>query len=140
MINVRARLRRERKPAQIDMAPMLDMVFILLIFFLVTTTFVRESGVEVERPSALTAAEVGQSGLRFGIDTKGHIFVDGHQIDLRTIRAVSERFLAQNPDGSIVIVADRQVATGLTIKVLDQCRLAGAQRIAVAAESPAAGR
>ncbi|HIE06565.1 MAG TPA: biopolymer transporter ExbD [Desulfarculaceae bacterium] len=140
MINVRARMRRERKPAQIDMAPMLDMVFILLIFFLVTTTFVRESGVEVERPSALTAEEVGQSGLRLGIDAEGHIFVDGHQIDLRTIRAVSERFLAQNPDGSIVIVADRQVATGLTIKVLDQCRLAGAPRIAVATESPASGR
>ncbi|MCD6269397.1 MAG: biopolymer transporter ExbD [Deltaproteobacteria bacterium] len=140
MINVRARLRRERKPAQIDMAPMLDMVFILLIFFLVTTTFVRESGVEVERPSALTSAEVGQSGLRLGIDAGGRIFVDGHQIDLRTIRAVSERFLAQNPDGSIVIVADRQVATGLTIKVLDQCRLAGAPRIAVATESPASGR
>ena len=140
MINVRARLRRERKPAQIDMAPMLDMVFILLIFFLVTTTFVRESGVEVDRPSALTATEVGESGLRLGIDARGHIFVDGHQIDLRAIRAVSERFLAQNPDGSIVIVVDRKVATGLTIKVLDQCRMAGAQRIAVAAESPAAGR
>ena len=140
MINVRARMRRERKPAQIDMAPMLDMVFILLIFFLVTTTFVRESGVEVNRPTAQTAAIVGQSGLRFGIDVKGHIFVDGHQIDLRSIRAVSERFLAQNPDGSIVIVADRQVATGLTIKVLDQCRIAGAQRIAVAAEAPAGDR
>ena len=95
---------------------------------------------DVERPAALTAEEVGQSGLRFGIDLKGHIFVDGQQIDLRTIRAVSERFLAQNPDGSIVIVADRQVATGLTIKVLDQCRLAGASRIAVAAETPSGGR
>ena len=140
MINVRARLRRERKPAQIDLAPMLDMGFILLIFFLVTTTFVRESGVEVNRPTAQTAATVGQSGLRFGIDVKSHIFVDGHQIDLRSVRAVSERFLAQNPDGSIVIVADRQVATGLTIKVLDQCRIAGAQRLAVAAEAPAGDR
>ncbi len=140
MINVRARLRRERKPAQIDMAPMLDMVFILLIFFLVTTSFVRDSGVEVERPSAATAESVGQSGLRFGIDVENHIFVDGHQIDLRTIRAVSERFLAQNPEGSIVIVVDKRVATGLTIKVLDQCRLAGAQRIAVAAEAEAGNR
>ena len=136
MINVRARLRRERKSAQIDMAPMLDMVFILLIFFLVTTTFVRESGVEVNRPAALTAEETRQSGLRLGINAEGHIYVDGQQIDVRSIRAVTERFLAQNPDGSIVIVADKIVTTGLTIKVLDQCRLAGAQRIAVAAEAP----
>jgi len=140
MINVRARLRRERKPAQIDMAPMLDMVFILLIFFLVTTSFVRESGVEVERPTAQSAVSAAQSGLRFGINSGGHIFVDGRQIDLRTIRAVSERFLAQNPEGSIVIVADRRVATGLTIKVLDQCRIAGARRIAVATETPAGAR
>ena len=136
MINVRARLRRERKPAQVDMAPMLDMVFILLIFFLVTTTFVRESGVEVNRPAALTAEETRQSGLRLGINAVGHIYVDGHKIDVRSIRAVTERFLAQNPDGSIVIVADQKVTTGLTVKVLDQCRLAGAQRIAVAAEAP----
>ncbi|MCD6430081.1 MAG: biopolymer transporter ExbD [Deltaproteobacteria bacterium] len=136
MINVRARLRRERKPAQVDMAPMLDMVFILLIFFLVTTTFVRESGVEVNRPAALTAEETRQSGLRLGINAAGHIYVDGQKIDVRSIRAVTERFLAQNPDGSIVIVADQKVTTGLTVKVLDQCRLAGAQRIAVAAEAP----
>ncbi|HDS16124.1 MAG TPA: biopolymer transporter ExbD [Proteobacteria bacterium] len=136
MINVRARLRRERKPAQIDMAPMLDMVFILLIFFLVTTSFVRESGVEVKRPTALTAEDVRQNGLRFGINAEGHIYVDGQPVDIRSVRAITERFLAQNPDGSIVIVADREIRTGLTIKVLDQCRLAGAQRIAVAAEAP----
>ena len=118
------------------MAPMLDMVFILLIFFLVTTTFVRESGVEVNRPAALTAEETRQSGLRLGINAAGHIYVDGQKIDVRSIRAVTERFLAQNPDGSIVIVADQKVTTGLTVKVLDQCRLAGAQRIAVAAEAP----
>ncbi len=136
MINVRGRLKRERQPAQIDMAPMLDMVFILLIFFLVTTTFVRESGVEVNRPSAVTAEESQQSGMRLGIDAEGRIFVDGNRIDLRSIRAVVERFLARNPEGSIVIVADRKVPTGLTIKALDQCRLAGARRIAVAAEAP----
>ncbi|MBN2809283.1 MAG: biopolymer transporter ExbD [Deltaproteobacteria bacterium] len=136
MINVRARLRRERKPAQVDMAPMLDMVFILLIFFLVTTSFVRESGVEVQRPAALTAEETRQSGLRLGINAAGQIFVDGQKIDLRSLRAVSERFLAQNPEGSIVVVADEKVTTGLMVKVLDQCRLAGAQRLAVAAEVP----
>jgi biopolymer transport protein ExbD len=136
MINVRRRLRRERQPAQIDMAPMLDMVFILLIFFLVTTSFVRDAGVEVKRPAAATAEASQQSGLRLGIDAAGRIYVDGQPLDLRSIRAVTERFLARNPEGSIVIVADRKVPTGLTIKVLDQCRLAGGRRIAVAAEVP----
>lgn len=136
MINVRARLRRERKAAQVDMAPMLDMVFILLIFFLVTTTFVRDAGVEVQRPTAQTAEDSRQSGLRFGINAEGLVYADGRPVDIRSVRAITERFLAQNPDGSIVIVADRSVNTGLTIKVLDQCRLAGGQRLAVAAEAP----
>jgi biopolymer transport protein ExbD len=118
------------------MAPMLDMVFILLIFFLVTTSFVRDAGVEVKRPTAATAEASQQSGLRLGIDAAGRIYVDGQPLDLRSIRAVTERFLARNPEGSIVIVADRKVPTGLTIKVLDQCRLAGGRRIAVAAEVP----
>ncbi len=133
MINVKARLRRERQKAEINMAPMLDMVFILLIFFLVTTSFVRESGVEVQRPVAKSTRIEKTSSLQIGINQNGLIYAGGRQIDIRSIRAVVERYLAENPDGNVLIVADRETKTGLTVKVLDFCRLAGAARVAVAA-------
>ena len=133
MINVKARLRRERQKAEINMAPMLDMVFILLIFFLVTTSFVRESGVEVQRPVARSARVEAASSLQIGINRGGRIFAGGRQVDVRSIRALVERFLAENPDGNVLIVADRETRTGLTVRVLDFCRLAGAERVAVAA-------
>lgn len=133
MINVKARLRRERQKAEINMAPMLDMVFILLIFFLVTTSFVRESGVKVQRPVAKSARLEESSSLRIGINQGGHIYAGGRQIDIRSVRAVVERYLAENPDGNVLIVADRETKTGLTVRVLDSCRLAGAVRVAVAA-------
>ncbi|MEA2109837.1 MAG: biopolymer transporter ExbD [Pseudomonadota bacterium] len=133
MINVKARLRRERQKAEINMAPMLDMVFILLIFFLVTTSFVRESGVEVQRPVAQSSMIEETSSLQIGINSGGRIYAGGRQVDARSIRAIVERFLAENPDGNILIVADRETKTGLTVRVLDFCRLAGAARVAVAA-------
>lgn len=133
MINAKARIRRERQKAEINMAPMLDMVFILLIFFLVTTSFVRESGVEVQRPVAKSARVEQNGSLQIGINSGGRIFAGGRQIDVRSIRAIVERFLAENPDGNVLIVADRKTETGLTVKVLDYCRLAGAARVAVAA-------
>ena len=133
MINVKARSRRERQKAEINMAPMLDMVFILLIFFLVTTSFVRESGVEVQRPVAQSSQVEETSSLQIGINRSGLIFAGGRQVDARSIRAIVERFLAENPDGNVLIVADRETKTGLTVRVLDYCRLAGAARVAVAA-------
>ena len=133
MINVKARLRRERQKAEINLAPMLDMVFILLIFFLVTTSFVRDSGVEVQRPTARSARIEEHSSLQIGINAGGRIYAGGRQVDIRSVRALVERYLAENPDGSVLIVADRKVTTGLTIRVLDYCRLAGAARVAVAA-------
>ncbi|MBN2333450.1 MAG: biopolymer transporter ExbD [Deltaproteobacteria bacterium] len=133
MINVKGRLRRERQRAEINMAPMLDMVFILLIFFLVTTSFVRESGVEVQRPAAKTVQAEESGSLRLGINQAGQVFAAGRQVDVRSVRAIVERFLAENPDGSVLIVADREAKTGITVRVLDFCRLAGATRVAVAA-------
>jgi biopolymer transport protein ExbD len=133
MINARRRLRPRRGVAEINLAPMLDMVFILLIFFLVTTSFVREAGVEVRRPVARTAAAEAATSLRVGIDASGRIFMEGRQVDERSVRALVERFLAANPDGGVVIVADRETPTGMTIRVVDNCRLAGAANVAVAA-------
>ncbi|BDQ35875.1 biopolymer transporter ExbD [Pseudodesulfovibrio nedwellii] len=123
---------RSRK-SDINMTPLIDMVFILLIFFIVTTSFVRESGVEVQRPTAQSAQTKEQANVLLGLTSDGQIFVEGRALDIRSVRAYMERFLAETPDGSVVIVADKESMTGNTVQVLDQCRLAGVKNISIAA-------
>ncbi|WP_291327544.1 biopolymer transporter ExbD [Desulfovibrio sp. UCD-KL4C] len=127
-----SRSRRSGK-SEINMTPLIDMVFILLIFFIVTTSFVRESGVEVQRPSAQSAETKEKANVILGITADGQIFIEGRPLDIRSIRAYMERFLAEMPEGSVVIVADKNSVTGIAVQVLDQCRLAGVKNISLAA-------
>ncbi|ADK85656.1 Biopolymer transport protein ExbD/TolR [Desulfarculus baarsii DSM 2075] len=138
MISLRGRLGRFgsesiNEEAQIDMAPLIDMVFILLIFFLVTTSFVREAGVDVQRPTASTATTREKAAMMVAVDKQGRIFIDRRQVDVRSVRGLVERYLAEDPGGGVVIIADRDSNTGGVIEVLDQCRLAGAKNVSVAA-------
>lgn len=118
---------------EINMMPLIDMIFILLIFFLVTASFVRESGVEVNRPEAATAENKEAAGMVVGITQAGSIFIDGQEVDLRRVRGLVEVFLVENAHGGVIIDADASCPTGRMVAVLDQCRLAGAENIAVAA-------
>ena len=115
------------------MTPLIDMVFILLIFFIVTTSFVRESGVDVQRPSAQSAETKEKANVLLGLTSEGQVFVEGRPLDIRSVRAYMERFLAESPEGSVVIVADKESMTGNAVQVLDQCRLAGVKNISLAA-------
>ena len=137
MLRLRGRLGQagggSMEEPEINMAPLIDMVFILLIFFLVTTSFVRESGVEVERPQAASAQSKQKNALIVGLDKAGGVFLEGRQVDLHGVRGLVERYLAENPKGAVLVAADRQAVTGRLIAVLDQCRLAGALDVAVAA-------
>ncbi len=133
MLNVRYSRRKRTKAVDINMAPLIDMVFILLIFFLVTTSFVRESGVDVQRPKAKSAVTKKKVNLVVGITRDGLIYIENHPVDIRSIRARMERFLAETPEGSVIIVADKDSKTGTVIQVLDECRLAGVKNISVAA-------
>ena len=137
MISVRQSLRRDGKTAGINIAPLIDMVFILLIFFMVTTSFVKETGIDVQRPAASTAVPKEKGNILIGVDPKGRIFLEKKQIDIRSVRAHIERCLAENPEGSIVIVADKASHTGVIIRVMDQCKLAGAKNISIAASKTA---
>lgn len=121
---------------EINLAPLIDMVFILLIFFLVTTSFVRESGVTVERPQAATAQAQEKGSLIIGVSAGGDIHLDRRRVDLRSVRGLVERYLAGNPQGAVVIVADKASLTGRVVEVLDQARQAGAVDVAVAARRP----
>jgi biopolymer transport protein ExbD len=136
MINITASRRNRHTTAELNMAPLIDMVFILLIFFLVTTSFVKETGIDVHRPTASTAMSKNKTTILIAIDPQNRIFMDRHEIDLRAVRANMARALAENPDGAVVVVADTASSTGTAIMVMDGCRLAGAKNVSLAASLP----
>ncbi len=117
----------------IDMTPMLDIVFILLIFFIVTTSFVKETGIEVNRPHAETAKNQQRANILVAISASGELWIDQQQTDLSAIRMHIERLHLENPEGSLVIVADQQATAGLLTQVIDQARLAGVTNVSIAA-------
>lgn len=133
MLNITAARRSRQGQLEVNMAPLIDMVFILLIFFLVTTSFVRESGVDVQRPSAATAVSRQKANILIGITNDNRIFMENREMDIATLRLSVERALAENPDSIIVVVADRRSSTGTAVRVMDACRLAGATNISLAA-------
>lgn len=121
--------------AEINMTPLIDMVFILLIFFIVTTSFVKETGVDVNRPAADTAVKKERANILIAIRDNDEIWIDNRQIDRRAVRANVERLHAENPEGSVIILADEDARTGVLIEVMDQARLAGVPNVSIAAEN-----
>jgi biopolymer transport protein ExbD len=127
---------RRSEVTELNMASLIDMIFILLIFFLVTTSFVKEAGVEVQRPIASSAESKEKTNMVLVVTHEGTIYAEGRTIDIRSVRAYMERFLAETPKGSVVIAADKDSRTGTVIQVLDACRLAGVKNVSVAARRP----
>ncbi|MBR9981003.1 MAG: biopolymer transporter ExbD [Desulfatitalea sp.] len=136
MLNIAATRRRTRSSTELNIAPLIDMVFILLIFFLVTTSFVKETGIEVTRPTAATAVSQPKATILIAVDPDNRVFMDQREIDIRAVRANVERALAENPEGAVVVVADRNSHTGTAIQVMDGCRMAGATNVSLAAGLP----
>ena len=132
-------LKSEEEEAEINMTPMLDVVFIMLIFFIVTTSFVRETGVEVNRPLAESSEKLPQNAILIAITNNNQIWIDRHRIDSRAVRRNIERLLTENPDSAVIIQADETAPTGTLINVLDQARQAGAKSIAVSSNQRASG-
>lgn len=121
--------------ADIDMTPMLDIVFIMLIFFIVTTSFVKESGIDVNRPTAQTATRKEQGNIIVAIKPNGDVWIDKRQIDIRAVRANVSRLHAEQPLGSVVIAADKETKVKDLTQVMDQIRLAGIMNASIATES-----
>jgi len=126
-------LKSESGPTAMNITPLIDMVFILLIFFAVNASFVKEAGVEIERPSARSAVTQEQANIMIAVTENGEVWVDRQRVDPRSVRGHVERLHAENPEGAVVILADDESQTGLVIEVLDQARLAGVENVAVAA-------
>lgn len=123
----------ETVETSINLTPLIDMVFILLIFFMVTSSFVKETGVDVDRPSAATAVLKEQASILIAVTEKGEVWIDKRQVDVRAVRANVERLHAENPEGAVVILADDKAPTGIVVRVLDQSRLAGVESVSIAA-------
>jgi len=122
---------------EIDMTPMLDIVFIMLIFFIVTTSFVKESGVTVSTPQAQTASQQDNVNIFIAITATGEVWIDRRPVDPRSVRAIVARLHADNPEGSVIIQSDEEASTRMLVEVMDQVRLAGVEGIAIAADKGA---
>ncbi|OXX39730.1 MULTISPECIES: ExbD/TolR family protein, partial [unclassified Vibrio] len=120
--------------AQIDLTSMLDIVFIMLIFFIVTSSFVRESGVEVNRPQASHAVSQKDAGIFVAINASNDIYIDKRLIDVERVEATLEHLLLEQPDAALVIQADEHAYNGTVVKVMDAAKGAGVKNIALAAE------
>ena len=129
---MRRKKAREEEEAQIDITPMLDVVFIMLIFFIVTASFVKESGIDVNRPDAATATVKERGNILVAITDTNQIWIDRRQVDPRSVRANIERLRAENPQGAVVIQADENSKNGLLVQVMDASRQAGVFNVSIA--------
>ena len=118
---------------EIDMTPMLDIVFIMLIFFIVTTSFVKESGVTVSAPQASTASQQEKANIFIAITADGEIWIDRRQTEPTAVRGMIERLHAENPKGSIVIQADEESTNEMLVVVMEAAKQAGVSNVAIAA-------
>jgi biopolymer transport protein ExbD len=124
----------ETEDTGIDLAPMLDFTVNLLIFFIITTSFIKEAGVTVFKPSAETAFGRESGNLMIAIRENGDIWMDRKRIDIRDVRPLMERLHIERPDDTVVIIADRASDAGVVAEVMDEVRLAGIQIMAIAAD------
>ncbi len=124
---------KKKAAPSVDIAPLMDMVFILLIFFVVTSTFTQETGVDVEKPQAQSAQSLKSENILIAITREGTLHLNERQIDPAGLKDVLERMLRANPERDVILMADRRSQTGVLVKVMDICNLAGAKKVSVAA-------
>lgn len=129
-----ARFSGREEKSEMNLTPMLDVVFIMLIFFIVTATFIKEPGTDILRPEALTAEVKPTVSVLVGINAANEIWIDKKRVDVRSVRANLERLIAENPKGGLVVQADAGAKNELLMEVLNAARGAGIQQVAVATE------
>ena len=126
---------RRKSAFHIDVVPLIDVVFVILIFTILSSTLARQTGVDVDKPQAQSAGELNRQSILVAITRDGTIHVNDRQVDLESLKEVLKRLLAQNVVGEIILIADRESNTGVLVNVMDACNLAGAKKISVAAMS-----
>jgi biopolymer transport protein ExbD len=117
--------------AGIDISPLIDCIFILLLFFIVTTTFVEETGVEVDKPQAASSVQLEKTSLLLAVTAKGEVVYGGREIGVGGVRALVKRMLEKEPV-PVIIQADQAVPAGVLVRVIDETKLGGAERVNLA--------
>ncbi len=120
---------------EINLTPMLDVVFIMLIFFIVTATFIKEAGIQVERPDTFTADSQDDAAILIAISPNDEIWIDRAERDPRAVRGIIERLHAENPKGSIVIQADEGSTHEMLVVVMEAAKAAGVTNVAIASDN-----
>lgn len=121
--------------AGIDMSPLIDCVFILLIFFIVTTTFVEETGVEVDKPQAASSVQLEKTSILLALTAKGEVVYGGREIGISGVQPLVKRML-QKEDIPVIIQADAAAPSGLLVRIIDEAKLAGAVKVSLASSKP----
>jgi biopolymer transport protein ExbD len=124
----------DEEDSDVNLTPMLDVVFIMLIFFIVTASFVKEAGIDVNRPSAATAERKEKGNILVAISENNQIWINRRQVNPRALRANIERMHAENPNGAVVIQADEESKNKLLVQVMDAARMVGVKNVSIAAE------
>ena len=128
----------ESEDTGIDLAPMLDFVLNLLIFFIITTSFIKEAGITVNKEEALTAEDKDNGNILIAVRPNGDIWMDKRRIDMREVRPIVERLHVERPEDTVVIIADRESQTSILTQVMDQVKLGGVSEVSIAT-APIAG-
>ena len=128
------RRKREEEDSEINITPMMDIVFIMLIFFIVTTSFIKETGIDPNRPEAETASRSELGNILIAISPNDQIWMNKNPIELQAVRILMEAAHAENPESSVVIVADELASTGIVIDIMDQIRLSGISKVSISAQ------
>ena len=134
MRNNKGSLGQVEESEEINLTPMLDVVFIMLIFFIVTATFIKEAGIQVERPDTVTADAQADAAILIAISSNDEIWIDKQERDPRDIRGIIERLHAENPKGSLVIQADEDSTNEVLVKILEAAKGAGVTNVALASD------
>ena len=131
----RASAAEENGEAGIDMSPLIDCIFILLIFFIVTTVFVEETGVEVDKPQAASSVQLEKISIFFALTDKGQVIHSERDVGIGAVQGIVKRVLQQEPDTPVIIQADAAAETGMLVRIIDEAKLAGAETVSVATKS-----
>lgn len=126
--------KRTRRESFIDISPMMDMVFILLIFFIVTSTFTRETGIDVTKPKASSAKELAKESILIGITRQGTVHINETQVNLSSLQTILKQMMVESPDRPVIIVSDRDAPSGAIVDVLDECNIAKVRKVSISAE------
>lgn len=125
--------RNRRRSGGIDISPMMDMTFILLIFFVVTSTFTRETGIDVSKPKASSAKELSRESILIGVTRQGTIHINETQVNLSSLQTILRQMMVESPDRPVIIVSDRDAPSGKIVDVLDECNLAHVRKVSISA-------